>query len=44
MRATALKHPTDFRQVYAAVLEKWLGFDSKQVVGEGFKPIEILKG
>jgi uncharacterized protein (DUF1501 family) len=39
-----LKHHTDFRQVYAAVLEKWLGIASKDVVGDGFKPIEILKG
>ena len=38
-----LKHHTDFRQVYAAVLEKWLGIGSKQVVGDGFKPVDILK-
>jgi uncharacterized protein (DUF1501 family) len=37
-----LKHHTDFRQVYAAVLDKWLGVSSKQVLGEVFKPVEIL--
>ncbi|HMF15004.1 MAG TPA: DUF1501 domain-containing protein [Gemmataceae bacterium] len=39
-----LVHHTDFRQVYAAVLDQWLGVSSKDVVGPGFKPIEIFKG
>ena len=38
-----LKHHTDFRQVYAAILEKWLGVSSKDVVGEEFKHVEIFK-
>ena len=38
-----LKHHTDFRQVYAAVLDKWLGVPSKDVVGEGFQPLEVLR-
>jgi uncharacterized protein (DUF1501 family) len=38
-----LKHHTDFRQVYAAVLDKWLGVSSKQVLGQEFKPVEIFK-
>jgi uncharacterized protein (DUF1501 family) len=38
-----LKHHTDFRQVYAAVLDKWLGVPSKQVLGKEFKPAEIFK-
>jgi uncharacterized protein (DUF1501 family) len=37
-----LKHHTDFRQVYAAVLERWLGVSSKEVLGQTFKPAEIL--
>ncbi len=37
-----LVHGTDFRQVYAAVLEKWLGVDSKPIVGDGFKPAEVF--
>jgi len=39
-----LKHHTDFRQVYAAVLDQWLGVSSKAVVGDGFKPLGIFKG
>jgi uncharacterized protein (DUF1501 family) len=38
-----LKHHTDFRQVYAAVLDQWLGVSSKQVLGGEFKPVEILR-
>ncbi len=39
-----LKHHTDFRQVYAAVLDQWLGVSSKEVLGETFKPVEVFKG
>jgi uncharacterized protein (DUF1501 family) len=39
-----LKHHTDFRQVYAAVLDNWLGVASKDVLGQKFDPVEILKG
>jgi uncharacterized protein (DUF1501 family) len=38
-----LKHHTDFRQVYAAVLDRWLGVSSKEVLGGDFKPIEVFK-
>src|SRR5262249_3661100 len=34
-----LKHHTDFRQVYAAVLDKWLGVSSKAVLGGEFQPV-----
>jgi uncharacterized protein (DUF1501 family) len=37
-----LSFGTDFRQVYAAVLEKWLGVPSKDVIGSGFKPVEVF--
>jgi uncharacterized protein (DUF1501 family) len=37
-----LVHDTDFRQVYAAVLDKWLGVDSKPIVGDGFKPVDVF--
>jgi uncharacterized protein (DUF1501 family) len=37
-----LKFSTDFRQVYAAILDKWLGVPSKDIVGTGFKHIDIL--
>ena len=39
-----LKHAIDFRQVYAAVLDQWLGVPSKDVLGEAFAPVAVLKG
>ena len=38
-----LKHHTDFRQVYAAVLDQWLGVPSKDVLGGEFKAVEVFK-
>jgi uncharacterized protein (DUF1501 family) len=38
-----LKHNTDFRQVYAAVLDGWLGVPSKEVLGGEFKPVEVFQ-
>jgi uncharacterized protein (DUF1501 family) len=38
-----LKHHTDFRQVYAAVLDGWLGVNSKDVLGGTFAPVEVFK-
>jgi uncharacterized protein (DUF1501 family) len=38
-----LKHHTDFRCVYAAILEKWLGVSSKEVLGPGFVPLDVFK-
>jgi uncharacterized protein (DUF1501 family) len=38
-----LKHHTDFRQVYAAILDKWLGVSSKDVLGAEFKHVDIFK-
>jgi len=35
---------TDFRQVYAALLDGWLGVSSKDVLGAAFKPAAVLKG
>lgn len=37
------KHHTDFRRVYATVLEGWLGFDSRAVLGRAFAPLPILR-
>lgn len=39
-----LKHHTDFRQVYASILDGWLGISSKDVLGDGFKPVEVFRG
>jgi uncharacterized protein (DUF1501 family) len=38
-----LKHHTDFRQVYAAVLEDWLGVSSKEVLGREFTKASIFQ-
>ena len=38
-----LKHHTDFRQVYAAVLDKWLGVDSTKVLGKKFDAVDAIK-
>ncbi len=37
-------HHTDFRRLYATVLEAWLGFDARAAVGEGFEPLEVFEG
>jgi uncharacterized protein (DUF1501 family) len=37
-----LKHHTDFRQIYAALLENWLGWPSAPILGDMFKPLELL--
>jgi uncharacterized protein (DUF1501 family) len=37
-----LQHHTDFRQVYAAVLDKWLGVSGKDVLGREFKAADVL--
>jgi uncharacterized protein (DUF1501 family) len=38
-----LKFSTDFRSVYAAVLDQWLGVSSKDVLGDKFEPAGIFK-
>lgn len=37
-----LKFHTDFRSVYATLLDRWLGVDSIAVLGERFPPVERL--
>jgi uncharacterized protein (DUF1501 family) len=37
-----LVHHTDFRQVYASILDGWLGVNSKDVLGAEFKPVKVL--
>jgi uncharacterized protein (DUF1501 family) len=39
-----LKHHTDFRQIYAAILDKWLGVSSKEVLGATFEHANVFKG
>jgi uncharacterized protein (DUF1501 family) len=38
-----LKWSIDFRQVYASLIDGWLGVDSKAVLGERFESLPILK-
>jgi uncharacterized protein (DUF1501 family) len=38
-----LRHHTDFRQVYAALLDGWLGVASKEVLSGDFKPVDVLR-
>ena len=37
-----LKYHIDFRQVYATVLDRWLGCDSRQVLGAKFEHVGLL--
>ncbi len=32
----------DFRRVYATVLDRWLGFESRAVLGGSFEPLDVL--
>jgi uncharacterized protein (DUF1501 family) len=43
LEAGNLVHHTDFRQVYAAVLQQWLGVSAKDVLGKDYKPAEVFK-
>lgn len=36
------KSHTDFRRVYATVLDRWLGFDSRDVLGGRFEPLDVF--
>ncbi len=37
------KFHTDFRRVYATVLESWLGLDSQSALGGRFQPLDVLR-
>lgn len=37
-----LVHVIDFRRVYAAVLQDWLGVDAQAVLGGEYKPVEVF--
>jgi uncharacterized protein (DUF1501 family) len=43
LSAGNLDFHTDFRSVYATILDRWLGVPSTDVLGSAFKPVEILK-
>ena len=37
-----LKHHTDFRQVYATVLEDWLGWESETILGAKYDKLQLF--
>jgi uncharacterized protein (DUF1501 family) len=37
-----LKYTTDFRRVYATLLDRWLNADSSSVLGNRFEPVSFL--
>ena len=37
-----LKHHTDFRRVYATMLDRWLGIPAGPIVGDGFIPMDLF--
>jgi uncharacterized protein (DUF1501 family) len=39
-----LKHHTDFRSLYATLLDQWLNVDSKTVLGSKFEHVPLLRG
>jgi uncharacterized protein (DUF1501 family) len=43
LEAGNLRFHTDFRQVYAAILDRWLGVSSRQVLGQAFQPADIFR-
>jgi uncharacterized protein (DUF1501 family) len=38
----AMKFHTDFRRVYATMLDKWLGFESRIILDRQYEPLDIL--
>jgi len=38
-----VKHHTDFRRVYATLLDRWLGWPSQPVLGGDYAPLDVLK-
>jgi uncharacterized protein (DUF1501 family) len=38
-----LKYQTDFRKVYAHILDKWFNVDHAEILGKKFEPISFLK-
>jgi uncharacterized protein (DUF1501 family) len=43
LEAGNLRFHTDFRQVYAAILDRWLGVSSRQVLERDFRQVDILR-
>jgi uncharacterized protein (DUF1501 family) len=39
-----VRHHTDFRRVYATILDRWLGLPSRVILGGQFEPLELFSG
>ena len=37
------KHAIDFRQVYATILDRWLGLPSREILDGSFAPLSVLR-
>ena len=37
-----LRFHTDFRRVYATLLDRWLGFESQPILGQQYEPLPIV--
>ena len=38
------RHAVDFRAIYAAVLDQWLGVSHREILGAAFEPVGVLRG
>ena len=43
LREGDIAHTQDFREVYAAALEHWMGGDPQTVLGKSFSPVDVFK-
>jgi uncharacterized protein (DUF1501 family) len=43
LEASGHRAHTDFRRVYATLLDRWLGLDSRAILGGKFAPVEFLR-
>ena len=39
-----LENTTDFRDVYATLIERWLGADAAKVLGKRFTTLDMFRG
>ena len=37
-----LKHTVDFKNVYATVLDKWLGADAEKILGQKYQTLNFI--
>ena len=40
----APKPHTDFRRVFATLLDGWLGFESPEILGQRYEPMKLFEG